>query len=280
MNRYPDQIIILEAIGGDPYNAPKWRQVYTGRCRCFLHRESGFRTNKVMDSSHQVVIPDRSMPEIGENFKVGIKMHTNKNNHYWDLVGYVKDFARYDRVCNLNFQMVKENLIYEDTPAPAVDMSHRQIVDFEDGSIHIEGEGLLYNGEQLVSLKPFFVWRTNSEYRFQILASNTDPEIEEEDVVIYEELDDEATVYEGASELIRHICYYTEDDYLGATKNIFIVPLHVALPIPEPEEGKEEEEPIERKPTITFKMHELVHNEETDEDEWVEVYSKAFVIVE
>jgi len=69
-----------------------------------------------MDCTHQVVIPDRSMPEIGENYKVGVKMHTSKDAKDWTLVGYVKDFARYDRVCNLYFQMVKENLIAEDMP--------------------------------------------------------------------------------------------------------------------------------------------------------------------
>lgn len=116
MNRYPDKIIILEPEGGDPYNAPKWNEVYTGRCRCFLHRESGYRINKVMDCTHQVVIPDRSMPDIGENYKVGVKMHTSPTDRDWTLVGYVKDFARYDRVCNLYFQMVKENLIEEDVP--------------------------------------------------------------------------------------------------------------------------------------------------------------------
>ena len=69
-----------------------------------------------MDCSHQVVIPDRNMPDIGENFKVGVKMHTSPDEREWTLVGYVKDFARYDRVCNLYFQMVKENLIEEDMP--------------------------------------------------------------------------------------------------------------------------------------------------------------------
>lgn len=114
--RYPDKIIILEAEGGDPYNAPTWKTVYEGRCRCFLDKESAFRTNKVMDSTHQVVIPVRDMPEIGENCKVGVKQHNNPSEQKWDLVGYVKDFARYDRVCNLYFQMVKENIIEEDVP--------------------------------------------------------------------------------------------------------------------------------------------------------------------
>ena len=117
MVRYPDKIIIMEPVGGDPYNAPTWNKVYEDKCRCFLDRQSAFRTNKVMDCTHQVVIPDRDMPEIGENWKVGVKMHTNPSGDEWDLVGYVKDFARYDRVCNLYFQMFKENLIAEDMPS-------------------------------------------------------------------------------------------------------------------------------------------------------------------
>jgi hypothetical protein len=230
-----------------------------------------------MDSTHQVVIPDRYMPEIGENFKVGVRMHTNTSNRNWDLVGFVKDFARYDRVCNLNFQMVKENLIYEDIPPVAHDLSDRKIVDFNDNMIHVEGEGLIYNGEQLISLKPFFVWRNEDANRFIITASNTDPDSEEDEVVIYDDFNDDAHVHEDASDLVRHICYYTDDDYIAATKKIFIVPQYIALPA---EETEECEEPIERKPTITFKMQELQHNDETDEDEWVDIYSKSFVIVE
>ena len=116
MNRYPDTIVILKTEGGDPYHEPTFEEVYRGRCRCFLDRQAGFRTNRVMDCSHQVVIPDRNMPDIGENFKVGVKMHTSPDEREWTLVGYVKDFARYDRVCNLYFQMVKENLIEEGMP--------------------------------------------------------------------------------------------------------------------------------------------------------------------
>jgi hypothetical protein len=116
MVRYPDEILIVKPlVENDPYHAPEWEQVYQGRCRCFLDRQSGFRTNKVMDCTHQIVVPDAYMPEIGENFKVGVKMHTKRSNKY-DLVGYVKDFARYDHVCNIYIQMVKENLIEEDIP--------------------------------------------------------------------------------------------------------------------------------------------------------------------
>lgn len=116
MNRYPDEIIILESEGRGPYEDPVFTEVYRGKCRCFLDRQAAFRTNRVMDCSHQVVIPDRYMPDIGENSKVGVHMHTSPDEREWTLVGYVKDFARYDRVCNLYFQMVKENLIEEDIP--------------------------------------------------------------------------------------------------------------------------------------------------------------------
>ena len=143
MSRYSDKIIILEAIGGDPYQEPTWRKVYEGRCRCFLHRESGYRIGKVMDCTHQVVIPDRNMVQIGENFKVGVKMHTNKDNRNWDLVGYVKDFARYDRVCNLFFQMVKENIIYEDVPGQVIDPEKRVLQVYDDEWFHIESTGLV-----------------------------------------------------------------------------------------------------------------------------------------
>ena len=157
MNRYPDEIIILEAVGGDPYNAPSWQQVYRGRCRCFLDRQAAFRTNKVMDCTYQVVIPDRYMEEIGENFKVGIRMHTSKTTRYWDLVGFVKDFARYDRVCNLYFQMVKENLIYEDLPQPIFDEKKRFLQKYEDDWFRIESVGMLerdmFLEDEIVSLE-------------------------------------------------------------------------------------------------------------------------------
>lgn len=124
MNRYPDTIIILRTDEEDPYaEEVLWTEVYRGRCRCFLNRQAGYRIGKVMDCTHEVVIPDRSMPDIGENFKVGIHMHTSPSDREWTLVGYVKDFARYDRVCNLFFQMVKENLIEEDVPTDETEES-------------------------------------------------------------------------------------------------------------------------------------------------------------
>lgn len=167
MNRYPDTIIILEAVGGDPYNEPTWNKVYEGRCRCFLHRESGYRIGKVMDCTHEVVIPDRNMVQIGENFKVGVKMHTNKDNRNWDLVGYVKDFARYDRVCNLFFQMVKENIIYEDVPEPAIDPEKRIMHVHDDKWFHIESIGLvepdIFMEEEVITLEFKKSWDADTE---------------------------------------------------------------------------------------------------------------------
>lgn len=133
----------MEAVGGTPYKRPEWKQVYTGRCRCFLHRESGYRIGKVMDCTHEVVIPDRNMVQIGENFKVGVKMHTNKDNRTWDLVGYVKDFARFDRVCNLYFQMVKENVIFEDVPPLAINTEKHALQSYEDQWFLMESIGLV-----------------------------------------------------------------------------------------------------------------------------------------
>lgn len=145
MKRYPDEILILRVEGDTPYEEPDYHQIYRGKCRCFLSKQAAFRTNRVMDCTHEVVIPDRSMPEIGENFKVAIKMHTSTNNRAWDLVGYVKDFARYDRVCNIYFQMVKENLIYEDIPSPAVDLSERRNMVYEGNGVRMESVGLVGN---------------------------------------------------------------------------------------------------------------------------------------
>lgn len=117
MKRYPDEIIILESNDSiNPYEQHPWNQVYRGRCRCFLDKEAAFRGGKEMDNIYQVVIPDTKMPDIGENLRVGVRMHTSPADREWTLVGNVRDFARYDRVCNLNFEMVKQNLIEEDIP--------------------------------------------------------------------------------------------------------------------------------------------------------------------
>lgn len=117
MNRFPHKIAILKPTSGDnPYVETDYTYVYQGRGRCFLNRQSAFRTNKVMDCDYQVVIPDRSMVEVGETYKICVKFQNTPNSSDWDLIGFIKDFARYDRVCNIYFQMVKENIISEDIP--------------------------------------------------------------------------------------------------------------------------------------------------------------------
>lgn len=117
MQKYPDKIAIYEVKnGGNPFESKDFTLVYGGKCRCYLSRQSAFR-KKIMDCDYGAVIPDRTMIDIGENFKVAIKFHNSKSNNQWDIVGYVKDFARYDRVCNIYFQMVKENIIAEDIPS-------------------------------------------------------------------------------------------------------------------------------------------------------------------
>lgn len=117
MNRYPHKIIIQKVITeSSPYNDAEYETVFTGRCRCFMDRRSSIDTQGDSENNYQVVIPSPKMIDIGENYKVGVKLqHTDKKKE-WDLVGYVVDFARYDRVCNLYFSMIKEQQIDEDYP--------------------------------------------------------------------------------------------------------------------------------------------------------------------
>jgi len=68
------------------------------------------------ENNYQVVIPSPKMVDIGENYKVGVKFQHTTNEKKWDIVGYVVDFARYDRVCNLYFSLVKDQQIEEDQP--------------------------------------------------------------------------------------------------------------------------------------------------------------------
>jgi hypothetical protein len=56
------------------------------------------------------------MVDVGENYKVGVKFQNTSNGKEWDVIGYVVDFARYDRVCNLYFSLVKDQQIEEDEP--------------------------------------------------------------------------------------------------------------------------------------------------------------------
>jgi hypothetical protein len=115
MNRYPHIIIIQKVTEtSSPYEEPEYETIYEGRCRCFMDKQSSMAGDGFSENYYQVVIPSPKMVAIGENFKVGVKYHSS--NVAWDLVGYVKDFARYDRVCNIYFQVVKDNQIEEDQP--------------------------------------------------------------------------------------------------------------------------------------------------------------------
>ncbi len=118
MKLHPDTIVILQPKDtNNPYGKAEYEQVYRGECKCFLDKKSAFRTNKVMDNTFQVVIPNRNMPDIGEGYKVAVRYHTSpKDTGAFDLVGHVVDFSRYNRVCNLYFQIVKEEMIAADVP--------------------------------------------------------------------------------------------------------------------------------------------------------------------
>lgn len=114
MDRYPHKILIQSVIGEvSPYKSPTYTNVFEGRCRCFMDKRSS-NGDDLSENNYQVVIPSPKMVDIGENFKVSVKMHNTINGKEWDLVGYVKDFARYDRVCNLYFQEIKDLQIQED----------------------------------------------------------------------------------------------------------------------------------------------------------------------
>lgn len=117
MNRYPHKIIIQQVItNSDPYISPVYETVFTGRCRCFLDKPTSVYEDDITTNNYQVVIPSPKMIDVGENFKVAVKFHNTPKDREWDLIGYVKDFARYDRVCNLFFQEIKDNQITEDEP--------------------------------------------------------------------------------------------------------------------------------------------------------------------
>lgn len=117
MNRYPHTILIQKPSdnANNPFEEPSYEDVYTGRCRCYLNGQTRFRSNKVMDSDFAVSIPDSHMIAIGENFRVFIDYNLTDNTE-WSLMGYCKDFVRYDRNCYIYFQVIKENMIAEDMP--------------------------------------------------------------------------------------------------------------------------------------------------------------------
>ena len=113
MDRYPHKILIQSVVGeASPYQTPTYVDVFEGRCRCFMDKRSS-NGDDMTENNYQVVIPSPKMVDIGENFKVFVKMQNTINGKAWDYVGFVKDFARYDRVCNLYFQVVKDNEVEE-----------------------------------------------------------------------------------------------------------------------------------------------------------------------
>ena len=95
MDRYPHKIIIQNSVGDsdNPYSDSTFETVFEGRCRCFLDKRSSGTDGEITENSYQVVIPSPNMVDIGENFKVGVKLQHNSGKK-WDLVGFVKDFAR------------------------------------------------------------------------------------------------------------------------------------------------------------------------------------------
>ena len=117
MKRYPHKIIIKKVItNSDPYSSPVYETVFTGRCRCFLKKQTGVFEDDITTNNYQAVIPSPKMTDVGENFKVSVKFQNTSKDKEWDLTGYVKDFARYDLVCNVYFQEIKDNQITEDEP--------------------------------------------------------------------------------------------------------------------------------------------------------------------
>lgn len=157
MLRYPDEIIIQKVVGNenDPYNAPVYETIYRGRCRWFLNKPAAFRNNKVADCDYKIVIPDRTMIAVGENFRIGVKYHNSPNKGYWDLVGYCKDFARYERVCEVYMQLSKENIIYEDIPAKS-DEVIRTVGIFENDYVRIEA--INFDGDVFQFDYPITIW--------------------------------------------------------------------------------------------------------------------------
>ena len=122
MDRYPHKVLIQKPDNTDTNQANPWAEeveyidVYSGQCRCYLNAQSRFRTNKVMDSDFCVTIPDPKMIDIGENYRVCVKYPNSPSKNPYNVIGFVKDFVRYDRNCLIHFQVIKENMIAEDMP--------------------------------------------------------------------------------------------------------------------------------------------------------------------
>ena len=118
MDRYPHTILIQRAEGdfNNPFEDVSFEDVYEGRCRCFINGQARFRSNKVMDSDYHVIIPNARMVAIGENYKANVSYNIGGVRKY-EVIGYVKDFVRYDKVCEIFIQVVKENQIEGDVPS-------------------------------------------------------------------------------------------------------------------------------------------------------------------
>lgn len=67
-------------------------------------------TRTVGQNEYQAAIPNPRMIEIGENWKVVAKLHGGD----MEYVGYVTYFSRFDKVCYVNFQVIKDNPIEGD----------------------------------------------------------------------------------------------------------------------------------------------------------------------
>ena len=117
MRRYPDKIVVYKVSGdtNNPYEEPTYELVYEGRCRVFFEGTSGGGKEEATDSDYRAIIPDSRMVDVGENYKVCLKRFNSSKDKVWDVIGYCKNFARYDRVCEVYVQMTKNNIIEEDT---------------------------------------------------------------------------------------------------------------------------------------------------------------------
>lgn len=117
MDRYPHKILIQKMVGeATPYQDAEYATVYEGRGRYFLKSKAAINDGDVSEDTYQIVIPSSKIEDIGENFKVAVKHQHTSSEKEWDLVGFVTNFARYDRVCNVFFQVIKDNQIAEDIP--------------------------------------------------------------------------------------------------------------------------------------------------------------------
>lgn len=174
MLRYPDEIIILKIVGNfnQPDKDPIYEQVYRGRCRVFRDGKEHMKNGKPYICDFKVVLPEQTMTTIGDNYKVAFKYHNSVENANWDVVGRARDFARYDRVCEIYIEQTKENMIYEDMPGdtPAV----RNLSVFENDYVRIESVGLR-DGQIMIDQEPVNI-RLKTNDPLTIEAEVWDPE--------------------------------------------------------------------------------------------------------